>query len=204
MDIYLQHVRGSGTPSLGAEGMPLSTASGHEHFPALASDSQGGVIVAWIDEGWRDERLRGVRVKRIRSDYSTVWDVEACDGCRATAPTIVSDGQSGAIVAWSGGGMRAQKLSGSDGDRLWGAGVVISDQASTRPIMVSDKLSGAIVAWSENYKIDVRHLRSIDGRQNGSVLQVGGDPVLVAPAENMVIVVSSGDRDIRAQCVRWP
>jgi hypothetical protein len=49
VDIYAQRVDATGAPQWTANGAPISTAANVQDQPAIASDGQGGAIIAWQD-----------------------------------------------------------------------------------------------------------------------------------------------------------
>jgi hypothetical protein len=49
LDIYAQWIDADGAVRWGTEGSPVSTASGSQWFPCMASDVSGGTILAWQD-----------------------------------------------------------------------------------------------------------------------------------------------------------
>ena len=50
MDIYAQHVNHQGTTTWAPNGVTISTASGFQDEPAIASANSGGALIAWQDK----------------------------------------------------------------------------------------------------------------------------------------------------------
>jgi len=106
-DVFAQHVQsGAVDPAWPARGRAICLAAGDQLFPAIVSDGLGGVIVAW-----QDARGAGVDIyeQRIQSG-GTVDPAWPGDGRLVCGypfdqylPTIVTDGNHGAIVAWQDG-----------------------------------------------------------------------------------------------------
>ena len=72
-------------------------------------------------------------------------------GAADTTPAIISDGSGGAIIAWMGYQINAQKID-AGGNVKWGAnGVVVSVGGSSQyyPQLVSDGSGGAIITWQD-------------------------------------------------------
>ncbi|HET6348012.1 MAG TPA: T9SS type A sorting domain-containing protein [Candidatus Krumholzibacteria bacterium] len=101
-DIYAQRVNASGVPQWPPDGAPVCTAPGNQFNPTIVSDNLGGAIVAWRDlQGGTDYDIYSQRL----NSYGVVqWPPAGVALCTAAGdqsnPTIVSDGASGAIVAW--------------------------------------------------------------------------------------------------------
>jgi predicted lipoprotein with Yx(FWY)xxD motif len=100
-DVYAQKVDASGAAQWTANGVPLCTVYGDDYYPVITSDGMGGAIVAWFDlrSGYND-----IYAQRVNASGAVQWTADGVGVCTATQgqayPTIVSDGASGAIVAW--------------------------------------------------------------------------------------------------------
>jgi hypothetical protein len=102
-----QHVLASGHVDARwpLNGVAVSTASGPQEFPAIASDGAGGAIITWFD-------LRSsmssfdIYAQHVMSTgvVDPAWPANGRALCLAAGdqlnPTIVSDGVHGAIVTW--------------------------------------------------------------------------------------------------------
>jgi hypothetical protein len=105
LDIFAQHVQSVGTvdPAWPARGRALCLAAGDQQFPAIVSDAVGGAIVAWQDARTANVDIYGQRV-RSGGAVDPAWPANGLQICGNFSsqfiPTIVSDGSSGAIVAW--------------------------------------------------------------------------------------------------------
>ena len=138
-----------------ADGTPLSSAAGMQHFSKSVSDGSGGIIVTWMD-------VRGsvfdIYAQRINSSGVAQWPVDGVAVCAAAgnqfAINIVSDGAGGAIIAWidsrnDAGDIYAQRVNAS-GTPMWAAnGVPLCAAAGMQgsPVIVADGSGGAIVGW---------------------------------------------------------
>ncbi len=156
-DIYAQKVDPAGNPVWALDGVPVCKASGMQWFPRVVSDGAGGVIVVWQDArgGGND-----IYAQRVSSIGVTLWTNGGVAVCTATnsqeAPTIVADGQGGALIAWADrrgadADVYVQRINAS-GAVQWAAdGVALCTSAGdqTDLALVPDGQSGAIAAWKD-------------------------------------------------------
>jgi predicted lipoprotein with Yx(FWY)xxD motif len=159
-DIYAQRISADGTPLWAANSVALCTATGGQYDPAIASDDAGGAVVTWPDA--RSGMSNGdIYVQRISSTGSVQWAADGVALCTDTdpqsAPTIVSDGAGGAIIAWedyrSGyHGIYAQRISGVGAVQWLLNGVALRTPGEWLypPTMVVDGAGGAIVTWMDS------------------------------------------------------
>ena len=101
-DIYTQRITSAGVVLWSTGGVPLCTAAGNQLSPVTVADGSGGAIAVWQD-------IRGgvaydIYAQRIAASGEIQWTYDGVDLCTSVnnqnAPTIVSDGAGGAIVAW--------------------------------------------------------------------------------------------------------
>jgi hypothetical protein len=156
--IYAQRISASGVIQWTADGVLICTASNGQEYPSIASDGNGGAIIAWHD-------LRGggtfdIYAQRINSSGAIQWTAGGAAVCisnyNQNKPSIISDGSGGAIITWndyrsaSYCHVYAQKIN-SFGVVQWTAnGVAISTVANSEfiyPAIISDGYGGAIIAW---------------------------------------------------------
>lgn len=104
-DIFTHHVRLTGTvdPAWPAGGRALCLAAGNQQFPQLVSDAVGGAIVAWQDARGANEDIYAQRVQ-AGGTLDPSWPGDGRRVCGHVAqqliPTLATDGDHGAIVAW--------------------------------------------------------------------------------------------------------
>ncbi|MBN1448192.1 MAG: choice-of-anchor D domain-containing protein, partial [Bacteroidetes bacterium] len=100
---YAQIVDNTGTKSWAADGVAVSSRAGRQVTPFVISDGNGGMIVVWED------RTGGVTesdlyAQRIAADGSLLWSGTGVPLCTAgqmqSTPSMISDGENGAIVTW--------------------------------------------------------------------------------------------------------
>jgi hypothetical protein len=100
-DIYAQRVGASGTPQWTAHGVALCNAVNSQSSPEIVGDGAGGAMIAWSDNrnGGFD-----IYAQRVSDSGVPFWAADGVPLCTASgsqqSPAIVSDGTSGAIVAW--------------------------------------------------------------------------------------------------------
>ncbi len=145
----------SGDPQ---QNTPICTAAGDQDCPAALPDGAGGTVVAWQDHrggsGW------DICIQRVDPAGAVRWAANGVAVCAAagdqTLPAAVSDGRSGAIVAWQDkrgpdSDIYVQRVDAA-GAPLWAADGVAAcaapgDQLS--PVAVCDGSGGAIIAWQD-------------------------------------------------------
>ena len=154
-------------PTLGRE---ITGALEDQVFPRVASDGNSGAIVVWLDG--RDP-LNNVFARRVQAsgELDPAWPVDglavlsdplslASAAGGQGAPVVVSDGGSGAIIAWqdarsgtSGLDIFAQHVLRSGVvDPAWpanGLALVTVRGDQQLPQIVSDGAGGAIVCWMD-------------------------------------------------------
>ena len=229
-DIYAQHILSSGAVdgAWPADGRGLCLAAGDEIAPAIATDEGGGAIVTWQDQRGGGYDIYAQHVLST-GDVDPGWPTDGRGLCLATgdqiAPTIVSDGSSGALITWQ------DQRSGSfdiydhhvlsDGlpDVAWptdGRGLCRAAGDQNAPTIITDGGGGAIVTWQDqrsgSFDIYAHHVMSngaldvgwpTDGR---ALCTAMGDQVaaeMVADGHSGAIVTwqdrRSGNDDIHAQ-----
>ena len=168
-----------------AQNMPVCRAKNEQHFPSLASDGHGGLIVAWRDA--RNEN-RDVFAQRISATGEMMWGndgIPICDLRVAQSwPFVITDKSGGAIIVF--GDFRhgnqdifAQRID-VNGRLLWEQdGVPVCTHPTLQDDIkaISDGEGGAIVVWEDwrNKNQDI-YAQRIDS--NGKpVWAVNGVPV---------------------------
>lgn len=133
------------------DGAPVTVAPLIQEWPVVVADGAGGVIVAWMDT--RNGAYYHVYAQRVDASGNALWTtdgVAVSTGLNHNPPAIVSDGASGAIIAWGvSPKLYAQRLDAL-GSALWT--VEVNDSDFGVPTMVSDGVGGAVVAWAGSYQ----------------------------------------------------
>ena len=104
-DIYAQRVDSSGTVLWPTDGVPICAAEGSQGSVQLVSDGAGGAIITWDD--CRSGDNSDIYAQRVDASSVVLWATDGVPICAAEGgqgfPQLVSDGASGAIIAWGDG-----------------------------------------------------------------------------------------------------
>lgn len=101
-EIYAQRVDSLGAVKWTADGNKVTTLYVNQRRPAIASDGDGGAVLAWADER---NGAPDVFAQRLDAAGVAVWSMDGV--AVSTAPdtqttiALAGDGAGGAIVAWS-------------------------------------------------------------------------------------------------------
>ena len=153
-DVVFRHVSRDGVPT--GAGLQVSGTS-YTYGHTIASDGQGGALIAWIGEGT-------IYVQRIAASETPLWTPGGVPVTSDTAhialenaPLLASDGQGGAYVAWVESrdefGITVPRVYlqrvGSNGVIQWGAGRPPGGRRAMgdeEPCLSTSDTEGAIVA----------------------------------------------------------
>ena len=204
-DLYAQWINSSGSVQWAANGVRLTTTGGlrssaNQFDMNVLTDGSGGAFITWTDVR-NGTSNRDIYAQRIDSSGAALWTANGVVIVNASngqyAPVLVTDGASGAIIAWldirpgiTTWNIFAQRIN-SSGSVQWTANGVRITATTTwgvydyglwpPPIgIISDGSNGAIFGWTESSEAgnDVSAQRV-----NGSgALQWGGgtSPVTIA------------------------
>lgn len=157
-DLYAQRINFAGAVQWTANGVVVSTSSGHQTLPSMIDDGAGGAIITW-----QDDRLgnNDIYAQRLNSSGVTQWPIAGVPLSNASLeqlnPTLTTDGAGGAIVSWqdarfpSNTDIYARRVD-SGGTVLWTFnGNVICSAVNHQfsPLIVSDGAGGAVITWSD-------------------------------------------------------
>ena len=153
---------------------------------SMIPDGAGGATVAWQDFGGQ----YNIFAQRVNGAGTTQWVLNGVEVCFVPndqlAPTIVSDGGTGAILAWYDGrtpasvdDIYAQRIDAAGASQWTLNGVPLCTAANSQqnPTIAADGAGGAFVSWQDRRSgthddIYFHHLRS-----SGEPLSVPGqDP----------------------------
>jgi len=157
-DLYAQRISPTGELLWGKNGLAICTENGDQSDFSITSDDQGGLIITWTD--YRSgERNPDIYAQKVSREGKLLWKEGGTLVCGAPdvqrSPQIISDGQGGAIIAWTdkGGGsydIYAQHLN-AQGQAQWLAdGIPVCQHARTQqnPIFANRQ----IIIW-EDYRL---------------------------------------------------
>jgi len=151
----------------------ICTAADYQSSPVITSDGLGGAIITWDD--YRSGSYN-IYAQRINASGVLLWTDNGVAICTAAndqvISKIISDGEGGAIIAWSDyrGGtyadIYAQRIN-ANGAVLWSTnGVAICNAVKNQIAtgIVSDDEGGAIITWhdyrSENFDIYAQRINT--------------------------------------------
>lgn len=101
--VYAQIIDNTGKKSWAADGVAVSSRTGDQVTPSITTDGNGGVIVSWEDKT-RGALESDIYAQRLSATGTALWPgtgVAVGTAARmAQVPSMLSDGQSGAIVTW--------------------------------------------------------------------------------------------------------
>jgi hypothetical protein len=164
LTIYAQRLSPGGRPAPGwpTNGIAVAKTVGHGVAPMVAADGAGGAFVAWYNEN----QLLGshIYLQRLTPDGAIApgWPESGLllsDAAGAEyIPSVVSDGQGGAIVTWfdfrgSSSDIYAQRVT-AGGAIVPGwpsTGVLVCEDPGDQifPRLVSDGSGGALFVWQD-------------------------------------------------------
>jgi Secretion system C-terminal sorting domain len=213
--IYAQRVSAAGNILWTSNGIPIdSLFVDAQYAPVITSDGAGGAIIAWLDDPGDSSGYAYLYAQRINSSGSMQWtskgvQVDTTQASIQSLPTIASDGNGGAVLAWqrvSSKGIMdvcAQRINASGAIQWQKNGIVVDTglgNLSERPIIINDGAQGAIVAWTRyretdspaSIRIYAQHIAAA-----GTVLwTTNGIPVCPAPpaiyAQMLPAMISDG------------
>jgi len=187
-DIYAQRINSNGEFLWNPGGVPVCSAPEYQMRPKIASDGDGGAIIAWIDH-------RGlyldIYAQRINANGEVQWTdngvlVSSAQNFKANH-AISCDGNKGALITWfvqySGYDILAQRID-SSGTILWSStGTLVCDGSiqTTEPVsqIVSDGNGGAIISWSDS-RNDYNDIYAQKVSSSGTIQwQTNGIPVCI-------------------------
>ena len=159
-DIYAQRINSTGIVQWTANGIAICSATDIQDFPGIVSDGAGGAIIVWRDH--RGGSIHDVYAQRVNGSGVVQWTADGVAICTSAGdkgfPRVVSDGSSGAIIAWSDSrnvstayDVYTQRIN-SSGTVQWTADGVLVCSANFNqgdPVIVSDGSNGAILAWGD-------------------------------------------------------
>lgn len=180
---YVQKLNRNGQTLWQTNGVKAAEAPGI--FISIAADERGGCVLAWTDGD-------NVFAQRLDSTGRRTWSNNAVQLTNRPEPiypgdvAIASDGSGGAVVAWSEGDYRLERIYAqridSVGKTLWTTnGVQLSDSSSNITVALAYVPTGQIiVTWVSESKLQ-KYVQKLDtsGKRlwnpNGIVLEgIGG------------------------------
>ena len=160
-DIYAQRIDVNGVIRWTIDGVPISEAANSQLLPSITSDGFGGAFIVWYD-GRTSAQNPDIYAQRIDSNGAVQWTADGISICTASYgqynPQIISDGASGAIIAWedsrfgSFNTMYSQRID-ANGNLLWAVdGIPVCNVGRSQSYLnlISDGSGGAILSWKDD------------------------------------------------------
>ena len=198
LDIYAQRINSAGVVQWVTDGTPISNASGHQRYPEIIGDGEGGAIIVWADErnGFVD-----IFAQKINSAGTIQW---AADGIAVYVANntksdigLASDGSGGVIISWSDtrdpeDNVYAQRIL-STGVLSWnslGVPICTAGNEQVIPAIAGDGIGGAFIVWQDYRSLVHVYAQHIDS--NGQVQWTTNGKLICgnAAAEQVPAIVS--------------
>lgn len=165
-DIYAQRLDASGTLQWSASGRIVCSAIEGQGGVAMASDGSGGALAVWSD--FRNSVDTDIYAQRLAPNGYPMWPNNGAPVCTEAGgqsePTIVPDGEGGAITAWNDGrGQDADiyaahlEASGSMPWAINGVPVCTAGGNQTSANIVSRADGSVIINWGDELPGGKRH-----------------------------------------------
>ena len=156
-DIYAQVVDNTGVVKWTTDGVAICTDPNDQYPLQLASDGQGGAIIAWIDNRNSNGDIYAQAIDSTGAVKWTTDGVAICtDAYEQASPQLVSDGQGGAIITWvdsrnGNSDIYAQAVDSTGAVKWTTDGVAICTAANDQynQQLITDGQGGAIIAWKD-------------------------------------------------------
>jgi hypothetical protein len=134
-------------------GTPLVQLPASQESPAIASDGNGGAIVAWRDS--RTGSTSDIYAQRVNASGQIAWTVNGVPVCTASgtqsSPDIFPDGAFGAVIAWRDdrngtGDIYAQRIDAQGHAQWLGNGIPLAASTGNElfPTIISDLSPGVV------------------------------------------------------------
>ncbi|HUV35406.1 MAG TPA: T9SS type A sorting domain-containing protein [Patescibacteria group bacterium] len=204
-DILLQRINAGGELVWPGDGVLICDKTGELRYEKIISDGRGGFIITWRDFRIGDYNIYAQRVDTSGTVSWVPGGVTVCGEFYVQEqPTIASDGDGGAIIAWcdtrnAGWDIYAQRIDAA-GDRMWpDAGVAIcatpSYNAGHQKVL-PDSSGGAVIVYTINY--DNIYSQKVDSSGNIAWADCGygmGVPICKANVNQGTFNIISDDGD---------
>lgn len=173
-DVYMQHIDNNGSLLWDVNGVPICTTPDTQGGILMTPDDSGGVVIAWND--YRND-VFNIYAQKINTNGDYLWQsngvqvaterVKVVDPWWTRGgPSIVSDGNGGAIIVWPDFTAKyynylyskeifAQRIDGDgnikwsyNGEQISAAGYSLQKYPWT-PNIASDGNGGAFILWND-------------------------------------------------------
>lgn len=209
-DLYAQRVLSNGSMAWTANGVVVCNATNYQGNQKIISDGANGAIVAWAD--YRSGSNYDIYAQRLGGAAgASLWTANGLAVCTVGndqfGPSLVSDGNQGAFIAWMD--ERAAAFNndvyiqhvGSPGIALWTPGGVAlaSDFTNIEQEvqLTSDASNGVIAVWVDTRDGPAGELYAQRLTNNGSVVWGAGMRLTTNPfVETTPIPIADGSGNV--------
>ncbi len=155
-DIYAQRISMDGQELWTHNGVAVSTSTGDQSYPQLASNRHGGAYIAWMDRRTEDD----IYMQHILADGSLRWtaDIPVCtDVNRQIAPKVGQFGDDKVVVFWQDFRLGVTtsalylQIFDEDGQKTYVEDyqVTESEQTQSGMSLTNDGKKGALAVWAD-------------------------------------------------------
>ena len=199
--VYAQRLASNGSTLWTANGVALSSSTGIQYTPAIASDGSYGALIVWSDSrsGNYD-----IYVNRVKPNGTVVWS-QGTPLCSATNyqgnPDAASDGLGGVIAAWedyrsgSNYDIYAARFDSSGAYGFNDIAVCTSANTQEHIDVAADGVGGAVLTWEDQRNtIGYPDIYAQRLTKTGSIVwTTGGVAVCTAPGyQSYPVLVDDG------------
>jgi len=177
-DVYAQRIDSSGNILWAENGVPVAEGSSGQSDLKIISDDNHGIIVTWIRKASSGPGAH-IYAQRMDGNGNLLWDQAAPVSTRFISqnkPTIASDGDGGAYIAWahytqSNYDIYAQRID-SNGVAYWqnnGIPIATGSTIQDAPMIVADGAGNAFLAYSDYGSGSIPVLQVVVLKKSGSM-----------------------------------
>jgi hypothetical protein len=212
--IYVQKVSHNGNILWNNNGVLAGKQGGLFARPVL--DGEGGVIVAWWSRNTSGDHDM-VFCQRIDKDGNIMWGDSGIiiNERPGVIPNneiaIISDGNNGAIIAWTQEEVIYAQRIAKEGKILWkNNGITICNEYYVRGAVscITDNEGGGYIVWADRRQLVTIYAQHLDSngsnlwQSNGMPIQIGGSPQTITDYNGgFLVFFENGDGDLFLQRV---